>query len=317
MQVAFQRFRNGVRIERECFTLRDEEITQMFGFFELLQSRGLLIEEDGEGFRFSPELARQVLEDGAALSNFARTHPEVLQTIIQSEISAPDVIALAHRKNVLEQFDQLLHDESAFELAEQATGGPENTWQSFFEDNPWIVGGTLAPQFLHSFEPNRLEQTVRGFSIASGGRRADAVLRTAGAISAIVLVEIKHHKTSLLAASPYRSDYWNVGKDVIGGVAQCQATVDAAEREFGSHLEMTDELGGIIDEVAVCRPRSLLVVGSLSEFHENDRFNRAKYESFERFRRSLRDPEIVTFDELFERARIMLELSIEGPGEEA
>jgi hypothetical protein len=80
---------------------------------------------------------------------------------------------------------------------------------------------------------------------------------------------------------------------------------------------MTDELGGIIDEVAVCRPRSLLVVGSLSEFHENDRFNRAKYESFERFRRSLRDPEIVTFDELFERARIMLELSIEGPGEEA
>ena len=103
MQVAFQRFRNGVRIERECFTLRDEEITQMFGFFELLQSRGLLIEEDGEGFRFSPELARQVLEDGAALSNFARTHPEVLQTIIQSEISAPDVIALAHRKNVLEQ----------------------------------------------------------------------------------------------------------------------------------------------------------------------------------------------------------------------
>jgi len=37
-----------------------------------------------------------------------------------------------------------------------------------------------------------------------------------------------------------------------------------------------------------------------------------RFQSFERFRRGLRDPEIVTFDELYERARLVLDLADEA-----
>jgi Domain of unknown function (DUF4263) len=67
-----------------------------------------------------------------------------------------------------------------------------------------------------------------------------------------------------------------------------------------------------VDRVQVCRPRSILVVGSLQQFQRNGDLHRAMYESFERFRRSVRDPEIVTFDEMYERASAMVALIAEA-----
>jgi hypothetical protein len=309
IQIAFQRFRDRRQIARESFTLRGDEAAQLIAFFDLLRSKELILSEDGERIKFTRELAGQVLADGSEIFHYARAHPEVLKSIIESEITAPDVIALARRRKVLDEFDSLLHDREAFEAAASAAGGPEKAWQQFMERNPWVIGGTLAPQFLHSFDPERLEQVVRGYSLSSGGRRADAVLRTAGVISTLVIAEIKHHETALVMNQPYRSNYWAVGSEVVGGVAQCQSTVDAAQEQFSSSVELTDSDGVAIDDISVCRPRSLLGVGSLSQFIVGGRLNRAKFESFERFRRSLRDPEIVTFDELFERARVMLKMA--------
>jgi adenine-specific DNA methylase len=131
-------------------------------------------------------------------------------------------------------------------------------------------------------------------------------MRTAGALSAIVLVEIKQHEIPLLAKEPYRSECWRIGEEVAGGVAQCQVTADWAGKELGPTLEIRDNDGFTTDRVAVCRPRSILVVGSLEQFQRNGQLNRPMYESFERFRRSLRDPEIVTCDEMYERASTML-----------
>ncbi|HYV01630.1 MAG TPA: Shedu anti-phage system protein SduA domain-containing protein [Actinomycetota bacterium] len=87
-----------------------------------------------------------------------------------------------------------------------------------------------------------------------------------------------------------------------------------AERDFAPALPLLDDDGYQVAEVAVCRPRSILVVGSLTEFLKASSLNRPRYESFERFRRSLRDPEIITFDELYERARLMLELAADSTG---
>jgi hypothetical protein len=143
---------------------------------------------------------------------------------------------------------------------------------------------------------------VRGSSIAgAAGKRADAVLRTAGALSAIVLVEIKHPGSQLLGKE-YRSDCWSIGNEVAGGVAQCQATAAWAKENLTPSLKIRDAEGFNVDSVQVCRPRSILVAGSLEQFKRNGNLNRPMYESFERFHRSVRDPEIVTFDEMYERA---------------
>jgi Shedu protein SduA, C-terminal len=136
------------------------------------------------------------------------------------------------------------------------------------------------------------------------------VLRTAGALSSLVLCEIKHHRTDLLHKS-YRGDAWSISREVAGDVAQCQATSDDVERDLGPMLDLKTPDGYLDERVFVCRPRTILVVGALSQFVADDRINPARFESFERFRRGLRDPEILTFDELFDRARFVLDLQDE------
>ena len=50
-------------------------------------------------------------------------------------------------------------------------------------------------------------------------------------------------------------------------------------------------------------PRSYLVIGNLAELRGNDH----KIACFELYRRNTRSPEIVTFDELYQRARCIVE----------
>ena len=145
-------------------------------------------------------------------------------------------------------------------------------------------------------------------------------MRTAGLLSALAFVEIKRHDTRLLDIE-YRSGAWRIGNEVAGGVAQCQATVDEVVRRTESELHLEDDKGFRTGEsVFVCRPRSLLIVGSLDQFVQDGQPNVVMFESFERFRRSLRDPEIITFDELYQRAALSLALAgqqeIEPQGEE-
>ncbi|WP_414696243.1 Shedu anti-phage system protein SduA domain-containing protein [Parasphingorhabdus sp.] len=59
-------------------------------------------------------------------------------------------------------------------------------------------------------------------------------------------------------------------------------------------------------------PQSFLVIGSLDEFYADHGVNVSKFRSFELYRRNTSRPEIVTFDELLERARFIAE---HGPTE--
>lgn len=268
--------------------------------------------------RFLDALVRAALADEGTQRTFLRNHRDFLAEILRSAVDAPDIVALAHRREVLAKFERLLTEEAFFDEEHTRIGGSrERVWQAFLEENPWVIGSTLAPQFLHSWSKDRLEQTVAGSSIAGPGKRPDAVLRTAGAISAVVLAEIKHHRTALLATE-YRVGCWRVSNEVAGGVCQCQGTVDEAQIALGKTIEIKDEHDYSTGQAFICRPRSLLVVGSLEEFTKDGNVHRSKFESFERFRRGLRDPEILTFDELFERARLTLALdtAIHAPVEE-
>ena len=50
-----------------------------------------------------------------------------------------------------------------------------------------------------------------------------------------------------------------------------------------------------------------MIAGQLSEFDTENGVNEQKYRSFEMFRRNLREPEVITFDELYHRARYIVE----------
>jgi len=315
--LVFQRFnKDGDALKRESFVLTDHEVEELAAFLALIRSSSLKLDESEDGLRLLPSGIDALLADESSRITLYQRYRDLFVDLFSNDIDSPEVIAYARRKKELDRFNELLTDESAFQgqmeelKAQGRRGGQESVWQDFFESNKWIFGSGLAAQFLHSWNPVKLEQAVAGHSVFGPGKRPDGLMRTAGALSALVLVEIKGHGTPLLEKNSYRSGAWQISSEVSGGVSQCQATVDATVKQAQGELHSRDDDDFRTGETTfVCRPRSILVVGSLDQFIKDDQISTGRFESFERFRRSLSDPEIITFDELYERARMVLDIT--------
>jgi hypothetical protein len=268
----------------------------------------------GEGTtRIDDALLKRIFADPSALATYD-LDPDVIRALIEMDATATDVVATAGRKAAVERFRRMLDDHSYFASEKSRLGvrGDEAVWQSFFEENPWILGAGLTSQLLTSWDDDRLEQVVAGYSIGGSGKRADAVLRTAGIIRSMVFAEFKTDTTSLLQQNEYRPGCWGPSKELVGGVAQAQATIHAAVANIGSRIATLADDGSDVpgDWTYLFQPRSFLVVGSLGEFvGENGGHHAGKIRSFELYRRNTAFPEIVTFDELFARAEWITNLS--------
>jgi hypothetical protein len=268
----------------------------------------------GEGTtRIDDAFLRRIFADPNALAAYA-LDPEVLRALIEKDATATDVVATAGRRAAVERFRRMLEEETYFASEKSRLGvrGDEAIWQSFFEENPWILGAGLTSQLLTSWDDNRLEQVVAGYSIGGSGKRADALLRTAGIIRSMVFAEFKTDTTNLLQQNEYRPGCWGPSKELVGGVAQAQATIHAAVANIGSRIATLADDGSDVpgDWTYLFQPRSFLVVGSLGEFVGEDGGHHAgKIRSFELYRRNTSFPEIVTFDELLARAEWIVNLA--------
>lgn len=293
---------------KQHFSFVGEEIDRLLSMVEAVKRAEL---DDSGKVRFSDEHLGELLNDDDDLLRFLQRHRERLgQLDTVGEFAL--YLEFCERKRQVELFEALLHDEDRFAEMAQVWGcrGPEVVWQRFFEHNPWIFGLSLSPVFLSSLDGEKLERVVRGYSVAGDGKRADALMRTNGILSSLCFVEIKTHQTRLLHANAYRAGAWSVSNEVAGAVAQCHATVQAAMREFQTRLATIDGDGNPTgNEIFLYQPRSYLIVGCLDEFMTDHGPNESKFRSFELFRRNLRTPEVVTFDELLERAKATVDCS--------
>lgn len=236
----------------------------------------------------------------------------LLESVLRDEVTEKDVVAVAYRKQQIRRFEALLRDQAYFrEEEDRATGnGIEAVWQSFFEENQWIFGGALFFTSAGAVDGGKLERVVAGASVAGPGKRTDGLLRTRGRIGALCFVEIKGHTTPLLKHKPYRPGVWAPSEEVVGAISQAQRTIQLAERTIEKSLRPTDSEGNPVgDDAYLIRPRSVIVCGDLEQFVTPHGVNEDKYSSFELFRRHLQGPEIVTYDELLERAKLMVETS--------
>lgn len=216
---------------------------------------------------------------------------ELLAKLAHAPELHTDVYAVASKREALSEFERRLESR-----------GDERSWQNFFETNPWIFGHGLNYVFLDGLA-GKLEKTTTGAAFDRGGKRADALMRTRAEISQFVLVELKKSDTPLLQLDPYRSGCWGISQEVSNAVTQVQKTAYEFGRDrFREHLK--DDLGNDSGEVVYSiEPRSYLVVGHLNQLQGND----DKITCFELFRRNIRSPEILTFDELYQRARCIVE----------
>jgi Domain of unknown function (DUF4263) len=217
--------------------------------------------------------------------------PELLAKLAEAPELHTDVYAIASKRQALEDFEKRL-------------SGNENerSWQDFFEANPWIFGHGLNYVFLDGLD-RKLEKSTTGSTFDRSGKRTDALMRTRAEVSQFVLVELKKSSTELLIRDPYRSGCWGISTEVSSAVTQIQKTAYEFSRDrFRQHLRDGDgnDTGEVVYSI---EPRSYLVVGNLGQLIGND----DKITCFELFRRNIRAPEILTFDELHQRARCIVD----------
>jgi hypothetical protein len=236
-----------------------------------------------------------------------------VRTAIGGGLTEEDIRLISNRKEQLQRFERLLTDSDYFQQEESlaTTRGAEAVWQAFFETNQWIFGYGLNLIACESIGDGKLERITAGANIFGGaGKRIDAIMRSKGLISSMLFCEIKTHDTELLAKTPYRAGVYQASKELGGGVAQVQKTVSKAQqlisREFLTRIY--DDDGTPTDvELSTTRPRQVVVIGSLREFTDNGAVNPEKINSFELYRTSIQDVEIITFDELYQRACFIVE----------
>jgi Domain of unknown function (DUF4263) len=95
----------------------------------------------------------------------------------------------------------------------------------------------------------------------------------------------------------------------VPGVGLCLTSYPAQSRRpkrlcLSSRDRLKDALGDDIDaEIYSVEPRNFLVIGNLTQIKGND----DKIACFELFRRNVRSPEILTFDELYYRAKCIVD----------
>ncbi len=255
------------------------------------------------------DLRDLVLDHGQARRIFEK-HADLFRQIAQRDDLTRDLIAVGYRRKQLDRFDRLLNDATYFKDEQlRLNVRPEDVWQQFFEANTWIFGYGLSYQFLSSLDERKLEQVIRGRDLVGAGKRSDALMKTRGLVSSLCFVEVKRHDTPLLKPlEPYRADAWAPSAQLSGGVAQVQATVQAAIETMGRRLVPRDQWGDPTGEILFnFEPRSCLIVGSLDQFQTPNGPNEMKFRSFELFRRNTWRPEIVTFDELLQRAKFIVD----------
>jgi hypothetical protein len=185
----------------------------------------------------------------------------------------------------------------ALELWEQnKDNADEEFWQQELTARPFLLNQLLAAPVV--IEQGKAYVGGKGVSNTGGGL-LDFLLRQA-VLENVALLEIKTPATLLLQRSAYRTGVYGPSDDLGGGIAQIATYRQSLLTEFNAL--------GREESFEAFNPRSVLLIGSVER--ELDEKNRRK--SFELFRNGLRDVDVVTYDELFARARALREVLIGG-----
>jgi hypothetical protein len=287
------------------FAFIDEEIKTLIEFLKNIQTVQL---NNNKPINITDEELKKIIISDKQAKRLFSENQEVFSHLLKSEITKEDIIAVGYRKKQLNVYQRLLDDRDYFEeLKRKKDCTNESLWQKFFEKNKWIFGYGLGYIFLSSLNDKKLEQIVQGHNVNGYGKRVDGLMKTSGIISNMCFVEIKTDNTPLLDNKAYRAGCWAPSKELAGAVAQIQGTVASAVETLSNKISIQDKEGNLTGEdIFNYVPKSYLVIGNLTEFTNEHGVNKDKYRSFELFRKYTLNPEIITFDELYERAKFIV-----------
>jgi hypothetical protein len=228
---------------------------------------------------------------------------ELITELLKSElIGSEDIVNLGYRKNQLEVFKRLLSEPAEVLNYQKANGlredQPEAAWQHYFASNEWIFGygldyrfkGILQGQFYASdTDADGSQSVISDFLL--GDKRFTT------------FVELKTPETPLFSRTQNRSRAWRLSTALLDSVSQILEQKASGMLKFERDA-LYDENGRRIAQRPY-DPKVVLLIGHWNELERSssDRERETKQRTFELFRRDSRNVEIVTYDELLERAQ--------------
>lgn len=177
----------------------------------------------------------------------------------------------------------------------------EDEWQKFFETNHWIFAGISLKLF---FQRDIIPQAYIGTPDTRG--RGAPISDFVCIDKYTTLVELKKHTTHIFTdtrRNTARTNTWSFSSDFIDGISQCLAQKEDLIENHNSKDFVTRE--GKIIKAEVKDPKVIFIIGNYKNEIPNsdsDINDKIKADTFERYRRDCRNVEIITYDELYERA---------------
>jgi len=225
---------------------------------------------------------------------------ELVEALInEGFISSKDIVNTSFRKRGLQYFKNLKYDPKYWKTyaAENniSSHSEEKVWQFFFEKNEWIFGYGLDYRFQQILqrEVHLSDQELDGSNAVIGDYMLGDKFFT-------TFIELKKPSTPLFAKEKNRSNSWRLSNELIDSVSQI-----LEHKASGLiRLESNQYTNGELLKQKAYDSKVILIIGDWSELdkaastHEKE----IKKKTFELFRRDSRNIEILTYDELFERA---------------
>lgn len=169
----------------------------------------------------------------------------------------------------------------------------EEFWQGVFNENPYVLSQLFSVPVIFIKD----KAYVGGMNIDRQDAKFVDYLYTNESSHDALLVEIKTPQTKLLGTK-YRKGVYKPSSEISGSTIQ----VLDYRRELSKNIHtITNGTDHVID---VFNPRCVIIAGNAKKELDNDK----KRKSFELFRTSFKDVEIVTFDELFKKAETLATL---------
>ncbi len=231
---------------------------------------------------------------------------EIIQKLInEGAITSKDIVNTSFRKRELSIFKMLI-DKSDYWKAYASENGigdksEEKVWQSFFEKNEWIFGYGLDYRFqtILQRESHVSDAELNGSNTVI----SDYLL---GNKKFTTFVEVKKPSTPLFGPVKSRSNSWRLSNDVVHSVSQILE--QKASGLIKLDKQQYDSSGNPISQKAY-DSKVILIIGHWKQLEESS--NELEYEikkkTFELFRNDSRNIEILTYDELYDRARFIVE----------
>ena len=287
-----QKFRgkHGNPISESNFSFYDNEFNELLEFLELVRFIDL---SNLENFKLNlSELKEKVLvtqKEKQLVEHFKNLQGEdrlnLLEQIRDQKLTKQDLDILSGRKDGLKLFHEKLYIEKEW---------TEPEWQTFFKENTWIFGYGLDYRFQSILQ----HEAYLSDSDLDGKNTIIGDFLTGGTDFTVV-VELKRPDTKLFENTKNRARSWKMSSILFDSVSQILA--QKAYWEKKSVQDNFNEKGELIKQKTL-DPKCILVIGSREQFSGDEREKDMKLRTFEMFRRNSRNIEILTYDELYERA---------------